>query len=160
MKLKKGMRVTCEIRGDVIEDAKIQEESGKFYICQNVRDGSDCKDKLGYEYSWRIDRGSDNDIKRNYVTNLKLKNKTLDDLQEGDIITDGFCERMVLGVCGKVYLMSCRGDFDSYATGYTSEDLKGYDFKLKEEKEEVKELTISEISEKLGYTVKVVKEKK
>jgi len=132
MKLKKGDRVTCEIWGEVIEDAKIQEEYGFFYICQNVVAGVDCKDKLGYEHSWYIDSGSDGDIRNYGVTNLKLKNKTLDDLEEGDIITDGHGERMVLGVYGKVYFMSKKNNFDYADENFTAKELEDYEYELKE----------------------------
>lgn len=56
--------------------------------------------------------------------------KTLETLEEGDIVVDGAGNRrMVLGVCGKVYFMSCYNDFDSYRGAYTAKDLKEYDFK-------------------------------
>lgn len=50
-----GEKVTCEIEGKEITDAVINvEEDRKVYICQNIKDGSSCFNKHGYEYSWLI----------------------------------------------------------------------------------------------------------
>ncbi|RKY68398.1 MAG: hypothetical protein DRP97_06370 [Candidatus Latescibacterota bacterium] len=75
--MKKGDRVRCKIDGTPVNDAKIQEENGRFYICQNERDGFECEDKLGYDYSWGIDDGSKNAIRDAGVTDfcLLLKEK-------------------------------------------------------------------------------------
>lgn len=35
-------------------DARLQKQDGKWFVCQNKLDGSDCKDKLGYKYSWIV----------------------------------------------------------------------------------------------------------
>ena len=131
MKLRKGMSVTCKIDGTAIKDAKIQEENGLFYICQNEIDGENCEDKLGYKYSWLIFKGSDNDIEWFGVTDLKPL-KSLENLCEGDIITDGHGERMVLGVYGKVYFMSKKNNFDYADENFTAKELEDYEYELKE----------------------------
>jgi hypothetical protein len=64
---KTGDRVTCKINGIEITDAKISVDTdGDLYICQNVQNGIDAQDKLGYKYSWFFyfleDGITDNDI--------------------------------------------------------------------------------------------------
>jgi len=90
---------------------------------------------------------------------LKITERTLDTLQEGDVVVD--CdgdERTVLGMCGRVYLMSGYDGPDYFNDGYTAEQLKEHDYKIKGAEEEVEELTIEEISKRLGKTVKIVQE--
>lgn len=58
-KVPPGTRITCTIDGIPIDDAKVQKQGGQYYICQNKKDGSSCRDKLGYKYSWV----EDSDIK-------------------------------------------------------------------------------------------------
>lgn len=51
--LKHGMRVRCKIDGVQVDDAKLSVDAdGQVYVCQDVADGADAEDKLGYEYSW------------------------------------------------------------------------------------------------------------
>ena len=72
MELTHGMRVTCEIEGKKITDAKISKEGdGSFYICQNKKEGVTAENKLGYNYSWCIVSESPDDLKRYSVTNLR-----------------------------------------------------------------------------------------
>lgn len=76
--LKHGTRVTCEIEGTKIDDAKIAIENERYFICQNLEEGSEVEDKLGYKYSWLFGRPeTDKELKEKIdyfkVTNLKIK---------------------------------------------------------------------------------------
>ena len=56
-----GQKIQCVIdyhgiRSEVT-DGKIQFDNDRYYICQNVRDGASCKDKLGYQFTWSISSG-------------------------------------------------------------------------------------------------------
>ena len=62
MDLEEGMRIACKINNHIIDDSSIQEHEGNLYICQDKADGYDCPDKLGYKYSWRIDKGNNIDL--------------------------------------------------------------------------------------------------
>ena len=53
-KLKDGDRIKCLIGGTSIKDAKLRIENGVYFICQNKKDGSKPKNRLGYRYSWEI----------------------------------------------------------------------------------------------------------
>lgn len=74
---KHGDKVTCIIHEDIIDDAMISKESGIIYICQNIKDGLDAENKLGYDYSWLIYDPSEKDsfetqcCKYNNVSELK-----------------------------------------------------------------------------------------
>ena len=74
MELKHGTKVTCEIDGTKITDAKISRNAnGDFFICQNkCLSVVTAENKLGYKYSWLIYKGSVGDLEANEVTNLKI----------------------------------------------------------------------------------------
>lgn len=70
---------------------KIQKENGKFYLCQNVVSGSTCIDRLGYTFSWSVNKGNEEDLEQNSVTNLIIRMKPSFDedaktFSKGDII--------------------------------------------------------------------------
>ena len=76
------MKFKATINGDLCE-GKVQFENGEYYLCQNIHDGSDCKDKLGYNYSWQIGE-SLHPIKGHCdVAELELFPETLEDLCVG-----------------------------------------------------------------------------
>ena len=81
--------------------------------------------------------------------------------KQGDILTDNNGYKKILGVCGEVYCMSyeskdTKGErLKQYFNGYTQYELDKYGFKLYTPPEEV-EMTVAEISEALGKSVKVV----
>jgi hypothetical protein len=54
---------------------KIQKEDGRYFLCQNKKDGTDCKNKLGYNHSWVVGTGSKSDLKFHDITDLKLELK-------------------------------------------------------------------------------------
>jgi len=122
MKFKHNQRVTCEIKGEKITDAKISiDKNGRYFICQNKIEGSDAEDKLGYKHSWWLDR----DFTSSFVTNLKPALKDWDSLQEGDEIKDDSGDvRTILGICGKVIFLSACCDKNQFGYGYTKEELK------------------------------------
>ena len=53
-----GQRFRAKINGTPCE-GRIKVEDREVYLCQDKEDGIDCRDKLGYKYSWKIsDRGT------------------------------------------------------------------------------------------------------
>jgi len=52
-----GDRVTCEIKGKKIKDARLsyEEETDSWYVCQDKMAGSVAYEKFGYEFSWFVD---------------------------------------------------------------------------------------------------------
>ena len=71
-----GKNIMCNIGAAVIANAKIQKESGTFFICQNEVFGSTCREKFGYVYSWNVEDGSLASLTGNNVTNVFLKEVT------------------------------------------------------------------------------------
>jgi len=57
-----GDKITCYIAGIKITDAKISIKYGEVFICQNIKNGHQPNDKLGYKLAWEYDKS---------VTNLK-----------------------------------------------------------------------------------------
>lgn len=157
MKFKHGERVTCKIIDTEITDAKISVGlAGCYYICQNVKDGFDTQDKLGYRYSWFFNPEAPD---REQVTDLKLVDRTIKShpLLEGDILL-GYVDRevSVLGVCGRVVFVSYTGDHTRALTYFTQEELIQAGWKLKQptpHDTEVREFTLEEVAESLGVPV-------
>jgi len=156
MNLKHNQKVTCKIEGEKITDAKISiDEYGTLYICQNKKDGSSADDKLGYRYSWKLNK----DFTDCGVTNLKPLNKTIRDVEIGDIIIDSEGdERMLLDVRERIVGLAFSHDFENFSGFSTFEELEEDGYKLKDEpEEEVEELTMEELCKELGREVKIKK---
>lgn len=161
-RFKHGQRVTCEIEGKKIDDAKIIIDSdGSIFICHKKKCGFITAAKFGYKYSFCIFADKDG-VLNNRVTNLKFLPRTLDDIEEGDVVVDKYGdERKVLGACGEVYFLS-RWDNFKKAIGdcCTLEEIKqaGYTPKQDEPEEEKPVYTteypaifVSENEDKISY---------
>ena len=163
MKLIHGTKVTCEIEGKKITDAKISKDAdGSFFICQDKKRGTGAENKLGYKYSWEIGNvESADDLSGSAVTNLKLKPvKDISDIstyQVGDILVDEYSSRCkVLGVCGLVVIIST-SDFERASSSpYTTQELEeeGYYFENSEDTLIGKELTKTIKGKKYKVVVK------
>lgn len=70
-KVAPGTKFTAKISGTEVK-GKIQLEKGTYYLCQNVMDGSICRDKLGLKYSWYVGKGETSELRHNHVTDLKI----------------------------------------------------------------------------------------
>lgn len=140
-RFKHGQRVTCEIDGKKVDDAKIAiDEYGSIFICQNKIYGCATSAKFGYKCSFCIFADKDG-VLNDRVTNLKFLPRTLDDIEEGDVVVDKYGdERKVLGACGEVYFLS-RWDNFKKAIGdcCTLEEIKQAGYTLKQEEEEPEE---------------------
>ena len=71
MNLKEGMKISCYIDDEFIENAKIHID-GEIFICQNRFCGLNCSNKLGYRFSWTIQDGSELAMSRNRVRKIKI----------------------------------------------------------------------------------------
>jgi len=155
MNFKHNQKVTCEIYGKKITDAKISiDKDGTPYICQNEINGCSADDKLGYKYSWALNK----DFTYDNVTNLKPFNKTIRDVEIGDILIRDGDEQMVLDVREKIVGLSEYDDFENFDCFYTFEELEKYGYKLKDEpEEEIEELTVEQVCKELGRDIKIIK---
>ena len=85
MKYIHGQRVTCEIWGVKIDDAKISiDENDDVYICQDIKYGECVANNFGYKYSWGINKGTDVNLRVNGITNLRPIERTLRDMVVGE----------------------------------------------------------------------------
>lgn len=113
-----------ELRNTKIDEGRLHFEGSCWYVCQNKFDGADCKNKQGYKYSFVLyEDGS----------NFKLKEKKmgLENLKVGDVIVNKVGDKKkVLGICGEVYFMSAKDNFNVYYSGYTLHDLKKDGYKV------------------------------
>jgi hypothetical protein len=77
-KFKEGIKIHCKIKrifmSTIVEilDAKLHYEDGQWFICQNRMNGMSCINRLGYEYSWAINTGTEKDLKKNNIIEIKL----------------------------------------------------------------------------------------
>ena len=53
-------------------EGKIQIEGRRVYLCQNIMEGKNCDNRLGYTYSWSVRSGSEHDLSENGVYDFKL----------------------------------------------------------------------------------------
>jgi hypothetical protein len=165
MKLKHGMRVTCEIAGTKITNAKIsQDDDGEFFICQNEKDGTITEEMFGYESCWSIGGGSEKELGYFGCTNLKPLKRDIGDIDSylvGDVIENDIGqEAEILMVCGKVFVRSTWDAFDTASGLYTAIEAKenGWKFKDSEQEDSLigKEVTVEIDGKK--YLVKVKEE--
>jgi len=54
-------------------EGRIQKEDGDIYLCQNVKNGALCYDKLGFDYSWSIRKGNSVNLTENKVEIISLE---------------------------------------------------------------------------------------
>ncbi len=47
-------------------------EKNEIFLCQNIRDGKESTHNLGYKFSYTIGEGTEDDLRRNRVTSLKI----------------------------------------------------------------------------------------
>lgn len=156
-KLKHGDRVTCEILGKKIDDARISvDTNGKHFICQNKEDGARAENILGYKYSWSFNPEGP---EPGSVTNLTAIPRTLDDLMAGDEVENGDGDRQkVLARVENLVALSCLGNHNSFGAFRTIQEMKESSYTLVQPIEEsIEELTMEEVCKRLGKQVKIKK---
>lgn len=153
---KHGQKVQCNIKGTEINDAKISiNKDGTPFICQNEGNGHDAEDKLGYMFSWMLNK----DFTFPNVQNLRPFKKSFDYPIIGDEYMNRFgISFFVLGVCGKVIFLSGK-DKDVFFGGFTKEELVKSCYTIVENTpEEPIEVTMSEVCNIFGRNVKIKKD--
>lgn len=169
-----GRRFRAKIEGTPCE-GKIRVEDGCAYLCQNEEDGTDCYDKLGYEYSWLVVDGSHEELVSHDVTDFQLLPTTASEIeaykdwQVGDKVSrpdvDGPDVMEVIFRFGKVVIL----ESVKYKTAelFTCDELYNEGFRLVADPEpEVQsvELTlydlVKEAAEKRGIPISKIRIKK
>lgn len=157
-----GRKFTVTFRGEEITGVVSIQDNG-IYLCQNVRNGSDCSNKFGYKYSYWIgsNRGSLNDVDDGLFENFKLKVMEMNDITVGTKLYDDDGEQHeAIFRSGELVILKNGNEYASMP--YTIEELKDRNFKLKIEPcpSEPVELTMDEIAEKFGVPISQLKIKK
>lgn len=147
-----GILFVSRIKGEQVS-GRITVEDGYAYLCQDIFEGKNCRNKRGYKYSWFVGEGGENDLEINSVSEFRLTG-----LDEG--VIEAFKDWWVGDKIGKelkngttsqtttiddLYSMGCR---------IVPPDVKDDD------DEEIKELTMDEIAEKFGLPVDKIRVKK
>lgn len=168
-----GRRFRCKIAGTPVE-GKIRVEGDYAYLCQDKKSGTDCTDKLGYKYSWIVHTGSASALDLNLVTDFQLLPMTAaeieayKDWQVGDKINCDGILREVIFRSGELVVCKELNDMGFWKKGYASANYtcdelynKGYRLVAEPvEEEEVVEVTMDEIAEKMGVPVERLRVKK
>jgi len=157
-RFKHGQRVTCKIERERIDDAKISiDEYGEVYVCQNKKDGCDTDDKLGYAYSWSIYGDDREPTSDSGLTDLIFFDRSIEDVQEGDVVIYGCWERKVLGICGEVVFLSGKSNDDICTFYLTKYELKQANYTIKQDTPPtpptLTEVTLQEVADKMGVPV-------
>ena len=153
-----GRRFRARI-GNVECEGKVRVEDGTVFLCQNNKDGADCKDKSGYRYSWQVYLLEDGSIDLTYsVKSFTLLSPTTaaeidayKDWQVGDKITKSGATMEVILRSGKVVV--CEHGNGIASSNYTCDELYDGGWRLvadPEPEDETVELTLDQIADKFG----------
>lgn len=153
-----GRKFSAKIRGTYAEGL-IRVEDGRVYLCQNMKNGAGCGDKLGFSFSWQVNKGSRDDLESTDVTDFCLIHVTAEEIeaykswQVGDKITDGLESLEVIFRSGE--LVVCKDSDDEACDNYTCNELhkRGYRLVVESEEEEIIEVTMDEIAKMKGVPV-------
>ena len=120
---KKGCQFSATIRdmGKTYHvDGKIQVEGGRVFLCQDYVDGACCDDLFSYDYSWCVEKGTANDLEKNYVTDLKVFDGNLLKITyKWAVLCDGSDDfKNTLEAYCIAFHPECRLDFDYEDTYY------------------------------------------
>ena len=149
--------VTCSIKGTKITNARISiDEDGTPYICQNEQNGGQAENKLGYKYSWALER----DFTDSLVTNLKLaedkSEKTWDNLDYGDVIEGPIENQRTILVAfpNNVYAVSFNDNKNMSSCTYTAKYLQDIGYTIvQEEVKPIRTVTQEEVNKLFGEDV-------
>lgn len=166
-----GRKFSAIISG-IPSKGKIQYDRGTYFLCQNERDGSACKNKLGYKFSWAIEDGKVCNLQRNAVKKLRIQVISKEDsdqekvFDEGDVLVNNEVPNSEVIIDGKIgETLICRSvSMDALTMGEPflshSEKLFYYGWRLKvEELKEPQsiEMSVKDVATKLGIDPKVLK---
>jgi len=96
--VKSGTEFTAKIERTEVT-GKIQFEYGSYFLCQNKKNGTDCKNKLGYRYSWIVSDGTSSELKSHDITNLQIEAPVVSKVEAPTVYKDlqvTFCETHVI----------------------------------------------------------------
>lgn len=155
----KGRRFKCKMDGLYVE-GRIQVEKNMAFLCQNIRDGGECEDKLGYTYSWYVGTGDKDYLLMNNITNFEIVDMTKEEIenykdwQVGDkIISKSGTKGEIIFRSGELVVFKYNNIVAS--PNYTVESLYDAGWRLDEKpmEESFVEMTMEEIAKLKGIPV-------
>lgn len=141
-KFKHGQRVAYDFYGTKVSDGKIVKKNGMVYLYP--LDIMLCTINTDYLEATST------------IKNIKFLDRTLDDLEEGDVLVHQYGgPRKILGKCGEVYFLSEHDDFSFFDVTMTMSDIKFHNYTLKQEEseEEITELTLEDVAKLANVSV-------
>lgn len=141
-------------------EGRIQIEDECVFLCQNMIDGDNCKDKLGFKYSWSVGDGSIILLAQNNVSNISISPSSKEEAesfknwQVGDKLVNGSNIWEVIFRAGE--LVVCKREEDKATFNYTCDELYRLGFRLVYEPDpesEIVEVTMDEIAKMKGIPV-------
>lgn len=158
-------KFSCYIRDNKAEGL-IRVEDGEVFLCQNVNNGKNCKNKLGYAFSWNVSKGTREDLKENSVKDLIIKPapkeliESYKDWQVGERVKNKSSESELEVIFRYGELVICK-DMRGCATGnYTCDELYNEGYRLVVKEDLPVEVTIDEIAKWKGVDPSAIKVKK
>lgn len=155
----RGRKFKCKMDGLYVE-GRIQVEKNMAFLCQNIRDGGECEDKLGYTYSWYVGTGDKDYLLMNRITNFEIIGMTKEEIenykdwQVGDKIIhkDGLKGEIIFR-SGELVVFKYNNIVAS--PNYTIESLYDAGWRLDEKpmEESFVEMTMEEIAKLKGIPV-------
>lgn len=82
---------------------------------------------------------------------------SIDQVEVGDMITDGLSEMKVLEIFTNTFIVSVNHDYDTTGKILSFKEAENYGWKIVQPVEEIEELTMEEVCDQLGKTVKIKK---
>ena len=165
-----GRKFKAVIAGTPCE-GRIKVENGEVYLCQDERDGADCRDKLGYKYSWVASRnGKINfDASSINVTDFRLGNMSEEEIeaykdwQVGDKVRDKKDDLDMEIIFRSGELVVCKLANDEATRNFTCEELHRLGYRLVTEvmeEPETVEKSVADIEKELGMKAGTLRIKK
>lgn len=155
----KGKRFKCKIDGIYVE-GRIQVEKNMVFLCQNIKDGGECEDKLGYTYSWYVGTKDKDYLSMNNITNFEIIGMTKEEIENykdwqvsDKIINKDGTKGEIIFRSGELVVLKYNNNTAS--DNYTIEELYSIGWRLDEKpmEESFVEMTMEEIAKLKGIPV-------
>lgn len=156
---------SCLIEGKMAEGI-IRVENKRAFLCQNVKDGEDCKNKLGYKYSWGVDTGTKEELEENDVKDLIIKPapkellESYKDWQVGERLKNKSFEPKLEVIFRYGELVICKDMCGCASGNFTCDELYNDGYRIVEKENLPVEVTIDEIAKWKGVDPSAIKVKK
>lgn len=165
-----GRMFSAKIEGEKVS-GKITVEDGYVYLCQDMFDGKDSRNKRGYKYSWSVRDGSKEGLENNSVSEFRLIKWTEEmveaykDWMVGDRLAKKGEDTLFEVIFRSGELVVLKSVSNGVAGhNFTVDELYNLGFRIvppkvddDDDDQEIKKLTMEEIAEKFGLPVENIR---